>query len=231
MLVKSNLLTIVGVVALTLVPANAFSQSVPPLANVTLEVISCPKDRFQAPRVEVAPATLFQKRATFSAVQSRVQNPGIGYYRLSFALAQGNYLIRSESASCSSTIQAAVMALHQRAFSIALTENGYSMVSLANAVMGVLPLTPALGYLRDSHGGKRYLDIQDRAFYLERVPPEKYSIVLEIHGGFQTILPLDASGLSTAGFIRRDIDIKEFREHLGEIYVNGSPDTSCYWCY
>lgn len=203
----------------------------PAKANITLQVIQCPRDRFAAPELSVAPATLFRSHAQYATIRTVPQNPNVGFYIFNIDLDQGNYLMRVASQDCSQTLQVAVLSGHKRVISVALRQGAISLVSLANATMGLLPIQPAFGWLVGENGAERSLDIQDQAFYLERVPPGHYILRLELHGGYESEIPIDLTGLTTDNYIRHDIGLGEFRKHLGNILATGKATQDCYWCY
>lgn len=122
-------------------------------------------------------------------------------------LPQGNYFFQLRSTDCFSYFQAAILARHKRLLSVALARRiagavGGGMVKLfdsENAVAGALAVRPSAGWIVGANGSTRVLDLQDDAYYIERVPPGRYSLGFELHGSLQSEISLDLGTLSPPG--------------------------------
>lgn len=220
---------------LELVALNDHSPASAAVANI--QVMQCPKDLTEAPNVAIAPASTYPKLA-FQSVNAVVRQEGSGYFVLSFEVASGNYFISVKSSHCFEQIQASLLGGHERALSMALFQKNPKAISqghvvtfsLENAVAGAMDVRPDVAWIVADDGRKRVLDIQDGAYYIERVTPGKYSVRMEFHSGVQSEVPLDLSQLSSAGYEVRAITVADIRKHLGTVLATGKTWEECYWC-
>ncbi|MFY9718867.1 MAG: hypothetical protein WAK16_04415 [Candidatus Cybelea sp.] len=223
------------VVALALGGANPGSAG-SDLASVTLQVIQCPLDRSEAPALSLAPAAAYPKLEYIGANAS-VQRAEEGYYLVTIAVAQGNYFFKLQSTHCSNYLQAAVLQGRSRTLSLPLftiAPKGRFNVKLfdsENALAGTLPVRPDVAWLVADGGGKRVLDLQDGAYYLDRLPPAKYKIRMELHGSYQSEIPLDLSRISPTQFVEHNLDMATIRKNLGKILASGDTLKDCEYCY
>lgn len=102
--------------------------------------------------------------------------------------------------------------------SIALHENpGPGKIDLElfgseNSVAGEIPVRAAVGWIVAASGATRALDLQDGAYYIDRVEPGRYSLRFELHGSLQSEMPLNLSEVLPTQLYRHDVDISTFRK-------------------
>jgi hypothetical protein len=223
--------------AVSVSPSGLASASGSSVGSVKLEAIQCLQGRSEAPQLSIAAASEYPNLHYVAADASIVQMQ-YGYYAVTDALPEGNYFFRLQSRHCFSYLQAAVLAGHTRALSIALNAtkagNGkmpFKLFDSENAVAGRLAIRPAVGWLVGPGGGKRVLDLQDDAYYIERVPPGRYALRFELHGSLQSEISLDVSDISPTQLVERDIDIATFRRNLGLISASGGTLKECGYCF
>ena|GEM_PF-3945236 len=75
------------------------------------------------------------------------------------------------------------------------------------------------------------MDLQDGAFYIERVYPGKYSLRFELHGGWQSEIDVNLSSVSSTQLVERDLDLSTVRRNLGNILETGGTSKECDYCY
>lgn len=199
-------------------------------ANVTIYVVQCPADRNSPPTLEIGTAALTLAAAHFAAAPATVAPIGDGIYKVTLTAPEGNRAFRVSSGHCSQIVESGLIAGHSRELSAATLPKVMRLFSFANGIAGLLPVPAESAFLVSQNGSRRYVEVQDGAYYLQRVPPEKYTLLLELHGGFRSAIPLDLTKAAETGLIRNDIGITEFRKHLGEILASGGTEESCYWC-
>lgn len=100
-----------------------------------------------------------------------------------------------------------------------------------NAVAGALAVRPSAGWIVGANGTTRVLDLQDDAYYIERVPPGRYSLRFELHGSLQSEISLDLGTLSPTQLLERNVDIAAFRKNLGAILWPSGTLKKCSYCY
>lgn len=231
-----KIVLLVELATLSYTPSNIASDS--QVAHVTLQAIQCRQGYSETPTLLLAPATDFP-RLQYSEEAAQRQQVSEGYSLLTFTVAEGNYFFKVVSSHCIGSLQTAVLVGHKRTLSLALVrripdalfEGNLKLVESENALAGSLAITPSVAYLVAITGGKRVLDVQDGAYYLDRVRPAKYILRMELHGGFQSDIPLDLSGISETQLFKRDLNIVDVRQHLGNIRVTGGASQDCDWCY
>jgi hypothetical protein len=231
----AHVLALLLLVTVPVSPVASASASTP--ASVRLEAILCSEGRAEAPQLSIAPSSEYPSLhyVTTNASAEKITE---GYYMVTSAVPQGNYFFQLQSRSCSGYLQAAVLAGRTRVLSMALhparAKNGKLWIKLfdsENAVAGTLAIRPDVGWIVAAGGGKRVLDLQDDAYYIERVPPGKYTLRFELHGGLQSEIPLDISDISPTQLAERDVDIATFRKNLGLILAVGGTLKECDYCY
>jgi hypothetical protein len=206
-------------------------------ASVTFEVIQCPEGRAEAPQLSIAPASEYPTLRYADTDLASNRRLADGYYEITSDVPQGNYFFRLRSNHCSNYLQNAVLAGHKRILSIALHPTpriGQLSIKLfdsENAVTGTLAVRPDVGWIVTASGGTRVLDLQDGAYYIERVEPGKYTLRFELHGSLQSEIPLDLSGISPTQLREFDIDIATFRKNIGAISAHGGTFKDCGYCY
>jgi hypothetical protein len=101
-----------------------------------------------------------------------------------------------------------------------------------NALAGKLPVRPQVMYLAPQFqtGRRRVVDTQGDSYYIERVHPGKYTLTLQFHGGYQSELPIDLSGITSTELVKRDFGMRDIRSHIGNISPDGSTLPSRGWC-
>lgn len=205
--------------------------------NVILQVIQCRLGVSEEPRVSIAPAAEWPK-LQYAPANSSLVRADRGFFIVTVPLPQGNYFYQLDSEHCTGYTQAAVLAAHSRTLSLALMTRGHyskisyvKLIGIANAVAGTLAIRPDVGWIVSASGSKRVLDLQEGAFYVDRVYPGKYSLRFELHGGFQSEINVDLSSISSTQLVERDIDLLTFRQNLGNILKSGAALKECYWCY
>lgn len=205
-----------------------------PQATTTLQVVQCSDGRDELPSLEAADASTYPK-LRYVTLPNTFKKIAAGLNVVTERMVTGNYFFRIRSRHCAGYFQAGVLAWHARTLSIALRGScrlcGIKLFSTENVVMGSLPITPSAGFIVDSGGHKRALDIQDGAYYIERVFPGRYVLRFELHGGFQSEIPLNVQDVGTSSKVQKDIDATTFRRNLGAILEDGSTLKSCFWCY
>jgi hypothetical protein len=220
--------------ALALLRIPSASASPRELASLTFEVIQCPQGRSEVPRLFVAVGSEYPK-LNYVATDAPVQKADDGYFVLTTKIAQGNYFYRLESEHCFNYTQDAVLGGHGRTLSIALyrrmPRSLGKFFGIENAVAGTLPVRPDVGWIVAADGSKRVLDLQDGAFYIERVYPGKYSLRFELHGGWQSEIDVDLSSVSSTQLVERDLDLSTVRQNLGNILATGGTLKECDYCY
>jgi hypothetical protein len=215
-----------------------FAQGHDDTAAVLLQVIQCKTGQGQVPQLLVASASDYPK-LKYQAYPARTQMIGNGYYQLNLNIMQGNYFFKVQSTDCANYLQAAVISGHRRSLSMPLFhrspkaafEGNLKLFDEENALAGTLPIRPEVAFIVAQGGGKRILDLQDGSYYIERIPPGKYTIRMEFHGGFQSELGVDLTNILPKQFVERDFDISEIRRHLGNILPSGATLQNCGWCY
>ena len=216
-------------------PTAAFSD----FGTVTLEVIQCSQGRAEVPQLSIAPASEYPHLHYTIADRASVARLDDGYYAVMDQLPQGNYFFEIRSTGCFSYFQSAILAGHKRLLSVALARRvagavGGGMAKLfgsENAVAGVLAVRPSVGWIVAANGSTRVLDLQDGAYYIERVPPGRYSLRFELHGSLQSEISLDLRNFSPTQFLERDVDIATFRKNLGAILSPSGTLKKCSYCY
>jgi|HubBroStandDraft_2_1064218.scaffolds.fasta_scaffold03472_5 hypothetical protein len=215
----------------------ATTAAKPETAVVRIEAIQCVEGRTEPPQLLVAPASGYPN-LRYQPLLARVRELSEGYYEIVSSVAQGNYFFEVQSPHCSNSLQTAVLAGHERILSIALLPRlpikfggNLKLFSLENSVAGSLPVRPEVAYLVSESGAKRVLDLQDTEYYIDRVPPGKYAIRMEFHGGFQSEIPVDLTDISLNQLIVRDISIMDVRRHIGNISASGETLQKCAWCF
>lgn len=227
--IRLSLSLVITALALSVAPAKTL-----PGAVLVIDAIQCAGGAAELPDVDVSPASLYPKLTYTRHVSQRIVNAN-GFNVLRLQLPGENYFVRVRSPHCSAEFQVGLISGKGRTVSVALTRRcalcGVRLVSVENAVMGRLPVTPSVGYLvaRDSTT-TRILDIQDGAYYLERVPPGRYLLRFELHGGFQSEIPLDATRIGNKDALQFDITLHEFKCHLGSILKGGDTWNQHRWC-
>jgi hypothetical protein len=218
-------------------PSPSTEADVPPNASVTLEVIQCAQGRAEAPQLSIASASEYPN-LHYAADSASAQRLGDGYYEVTGSLPQGNYFFQLQSSHCSDYLQAAVLSGHKRILSIALhtrnpgADKVYAkLFDSENAVSGTLAIRPNVGWIVGANGATRVLDLQDGAYYIERVEPGKYSLRFELHGSLQSEIPLDLSDISSKQSYEHDIDAATFRKNIGLILAHGGTLKDCSYCY
>lgn len=215
--------------ALTLAVAIVCSMGVGPQtqkAKVEIAVISCPADA--ASSIKLAARMAGKNGLSAPAVNASAVK--LGFNTDEMMLPQGNYLISVSGLHCSRTIQASVISGKTRALSIATRTRDISTYPNRNAIGGRLPFQPAAGWLVGQDGSKRVLDLQNAAYYLERVYPGKYELRFELHGGLRSEVPVDLSKIGYYQQVIRDVSADEFRKHLGPVLQDGTTLEQCEWC-
>ena len=218
-------------------PPSSAKADVTANASVTLEVIQCAQGRAEAPQLSIASASEYPN-LRYAAESAPARRLGDGYYEVTDNLPQGNYFFRLQSTHCSDYLQAALLKGHHRILSIALSaQNPVNRIMHAklfdseNSVFGTLAVRPAVGWIVAANGATRVLDLQDGAYYIERVDPGKYTLRFELHGSFQSEIPLDLSNLSPKQVYEMDIDAVTFRKNIGAILAHGGTLKDCMYCY
>jgi hypothetical protein len=205
--------------------------------SLTFEVIQCAEGRTESPELYLAGASDYPNLRYAVADSVSVERIDDGYYRLTDSVPQGNYFFQLRSSHCSNYLQAAVLAEHRRVLSIALEPipgPGKFRVKLfdsENSVAGTLAVRPSVGWLVAANGATRVLDLQDGAYYIERVVPGKYSLRFELHGSLQSEITIDLSNISQAQLVNRDINASTFRKNIGTILARGTTLKDCSYCY
>jgi hypothetical protein len=206
-------------------------------ASVTFEVIQCAGGRTEAPQLSVAPASEYPNLRYIDTDLTSARRLADGYYEATSTVPQGNYFFRLRSNHCSNYLQNAVLSGHKRILSIALhptPKAGQLFTKLfdsENAVSGTLAVRPDVGWIVAANGATRVLDLQDGAYYIERVIPGRYILRFELHGSLQSEIPLDLSDMSPTQLYESDIGIATFRKNIGSILGAGGTLKDCSYCY
>lgn len=198
-------------------------------STLVIEVIQCPIDRAEAPSIQIA--SVNESAPLFHQAKASTAKIEDGFYKLVVSAPVGNVALRLRSKHCNAELQIGTMADRTRTLSVALAPSVIVLRSIRNALMGTMPVSPDVAYLVSAAGNRRVIDIQDGAYYLERVLPGKYRLLMELNGGFQADIPMDLTGTDSFSAIRRDLDIRMIREHLGGILLDGHTLEKCLWCY
>ncbi len=205
---------------------------------VTLEVIQCPRGRTENPQLSIASAADYPNLRYVAVDVVSVEHVDNGYYKVTASVPQGNYFFQVRSNHCSNYLQAAVLTSHTRLLSLALetrspaSDKSYvKLFDSENSVAGTLAVHPSVGWIVAASGASRVLDLQDGAYYIERVLPGKYSLRFELHGSLQSEIPLDLSDVSSTQLFHRDVDASTFRKNIGLISAHGGTLKDCSYCY
>lgn len=219
-----------------LIPTSSPAAGVAANASVTLEIIQCAQGREELPQLSVALASEYPS-LRYVAELTPAQRIDDGYYKITASVPEGNYFFELRSKHCSNYLQASALRGHARILSIALHQNPRAgelylkLFSFENSVAGTIAVRPAVGWIVAANGTMRVLDLQDGAYYIERVPPGKYSLRFELHGSLQSEIPLDLSNLSSTQLYEYDIDAPTFRRNIGPILAHGGTLKDCSYCY
>jgi hypothetical protein len=220
---------LVALLATSTYPSPSSAQDVGH-STLNLDVIQCPMDRSEAPSIEVAMVSS-GPLMNYSQLPATTTKVADGLFRLSSNVPAGNISMRVKSSHCSGTTQAGLMDGRERSLSIATAPLLVVLSATHNALMGLLPIQPGVAYLVSAWGTKRVMDVQHGVYYIERIQPGHYTMLIELSAGLQTEIPLDLSRIGYSDVVRRDIDIREIRTHLGESLLNGKTNETCHWCY
>lgn len=218
-------------------PSSAAVADASANASMTLEVIQCAQGRTEAPQLSIALASEYPNLRYAPTKSVSAQHLGDGYYYSTYNVPQGNYFLRLQSDRCSGYLQAALLGGHKRALSIALEARpGTGKVSVKlfdseNSLCGTLVVRPSIGWMVAANGATRVLDLQDGAYYIERVLPGKYSLRFELHGSLQSEVSVDLSNISSTQLFERDVDAATFRKNIGWILPHGGTFKECSYCY
>lgn len=226
-------LVAIGLLAMAFWPLPSLAMDSQP-AIVTVEAIQCPAGRAESPQLFVARAANYPN-LHYVKEHARFLAAGTGLYKMTFGPLEGNYFLRVESDHCSGSVQTSFLSGQSRAISLALGERcalcNVVQFSFENALSGKLPIRPSVGFLVSASGSKRVMDIQGDAYYIDRIPPGKYTLRFELHGGLESEVPIDLTSIGSAGTTRFDVDFVTFKKHLGAILQNGRSKQECYWCF
>jgi hypothetical protein len=205
---------------------------------VIVQTLQCPGGVTEVPSIAAAPASEYPN-LQYKDIDAEREAIGKAAYQLDLSLPQGNYFFRVQSQHCTQFFQTSVIDGHQRTMFAALVDrnpkaigNGnFKLFDLENALAGTVAVHPSAAFIVDAHGGKRVLDVQDGAYYIDRLSPGEYTIRLEMAGGGQSEISVDLSSLAASGFLRKDLGLVEIRRHLGVILQSGATRQACYWCF
>jgi hypothetical protein len=234
-----TLIPIVCILAESLIIATGLARNVPVTpAFAKVQIIKCVEGEAELPALFIAAASRFPN-LDYRRVPEVPKLLGAGVYEIDFHLPQGNYFFKAESSKCSNSTQAAVISGHTRTLSMptfqrvagALFGGIFKEVPNENALGGAMPIRPDLAYLESANGKRRYLDLQDGMYYIEKVIPGLYSLRLEFHGGFESDISLDLRTLSRSDFVQRDLSIPEIKRNMGNFSPSGKALKTCEFCY
>lgn len=198
-------------------------------SQIVVQVISCVSDLTLPPVASLADASEYPA-LKFDDVNARATSVEPGLFTLTLSVPWRNTFIKVESPHCSNQMQLGTIPGLRRVVSIALLPHVVTLHGRQNALMGLLPVTPSAAFLVSASGSKRTLDVQDGAYYIERTSPGRYLIRLELHGGFQSDIPIDLSTLGDNAAYQFDVGLTDLRKHLGSILIDGGTLQKCQWC-
>jgi hypothetical protein len=226
------------VIAAQLIAPSARAQS--ESAVVHLQLIQCKAGAAEEPQILVASASEYPA-LKYEVVTAATRLVSTGYYESDLQIPEGNYFFKAQSRGCSNYLQAAVLSSQVRLLSMPLFprvpgkpfEGNLKLFDEENALAGTLPVRPQVMYLAPEFqsGRGRVVDMQEDSYYIERVRPGKYTLTLEFHGGYQSEVPIDLSGITSTAFVKRDLAMRDIRSHIGNILPDGSTLPSRGWCY
>lgn len=192
-------------------------------ANVYAYVINCPLDEAQRPNVAI------DRNASYIQLKRSAEAVSPGTFLVTFFAPPGHERVRVSTTHCRRTLPLSVLPDRQRHITVALDAD-ISTYFHRSSLAGQMPVPVDSIALISSFGVQRILNVDDSAYYIERVAPGKYLLRLFLTGGLQSDIPIDTTHAPDGSLIRHDITMQEIRQHLGSALASGGTQQDCYWC-